>query len=190
MSLAGWHDLDDDARRETLHRCCGCRRWVELVSAAAPFADAAAFHAAAEAAFDRLDRDDWLESFAHHPRIGDVASLRERSSPHAATADISTREQAGAAGASDEVLRALADGNARYHQRFGHVFLVCATGKTAEQMLALLAERIDNPPDTELALAAGEQRKITHIRIDGLLRGEAGAHSAGLTRRGAERVKK
>jgi 2-oxo-4-hydroxy-4-carboxy-5-ureidoimidazoline decarboxylase len=143
---------------------------VELVTSAAPFADAAALHAAAEAAFDRLEREDWLEAFAHHPRIGDLDSLRAKFSPHAATADLAAREQASAAGASEIVLRALATGNARYEARFGHVFLICATGRSAEEMLAALEQRLSNAPDAELAIAASEQRKITRLRIERLLR--------------------
>jgi 2-oxo-4-hydroxy-4-carboxy-5-ureidoimidazoline decarboxylase len=173
--------------RESLHRCCGSRRWVELVAAGAPFPDAAALQAAAEAAFDRLGRQDWLEAFAHHPRIGDLDALRAKFSPHAATADLSAREQSAAAGAGDAVLRALATGNARYEDRFGHVFLICATGRTAEEMLDALARRLANAPDQELAIAAAEQRKITRLRIEGLLRGGAPAPGAVPPAAGVER---
>lgn len=155
--------------RSELGRLCGSRRWASLVEQALqerPGAGAAEVREAAAAAFDQLERDDWLEAFAHHPRIGDLDSLRSRFSPHAATADLSASEQAAAAGASEPVLRALAEGNARYEDRFGHVFLVCATGKTAEEMLAILEARLGNDADQELLIAAAEQRKITALRID------------------------
>jgi 2-oxo-4-hydroxy-4-carboxy-5-ureidoimidazoline decarboxylase len=155
--------------RSELRRLCGSRRWASLVEEALrkhPATGAADLRGAAAAAFDQLERDDWLEAFAHHPRIGDLDSLRSRFSPHAATADLSASEQAAAAGASERVLRALAAGNARYEHRFGHVFLVCATGKTADEMLAILEARLGNDPDQELRIAAAEQRKITALRID------------------------
>ena len=81
----------------------------------------------------------------------------------------STGEQAGITGAGEATLEALAKGNRDYKERFGHVFLVCATGKTAEEMLALLEERIDNPPENELRIAAGEQAKVTQLRLKKLL---------------------
>ena len=115
-----------------------------------------------EQAFDQLDRDDWLEAFAGHPRIGDLDSLRHR---FAATAALAAAEQAGTREASDRVLRALAQGNADYERRFGHLFIVCATGKSADEMLAILDQRLSNDPDVELEIAAGEQRKITRLRL-------------------------
>ena len=99
-----------------------------------------------------------------------LASLRAKFSPHAETADLSAREQSAASGASDEVLQALADGNARYEARFGHVFLICATGKSAEEMLASLEKRVAHAPEQELAIASGEQRKITRLRLETILR--------------------
>jgi 2-oxo-4-hydroxy-4-carboxy-5-ureidoimidazoline decarboxylase len=115
-----------------------------------------------EQAFDLLRREDWLEAFAGHPRIGDLDSLRHR---FASTAALATAEQAGTRTASDRVLRALAQGNADYERRFGHIFIVCASGKSADEMLAILDQRLSNDPDVELRIAAGEQRKITRLRI-------------------------
>ena len=113
-----------------------------------------------------LGDGDWLEAFTHHPRIGaDVAKLRER---FAATASWSEGEQAAVGQASEEVLQALAEANVAYEARYGYLFIVCATGKSAAEMLAILQERMDNPPANELRIAAGEQAKITHLRLEKL----------------------
>jgi 2-oxo-4-hydroxy-4-carboxy-5-ureidoimidazoline decarboxylase len=149
--------------RDELLALCGSRHWAQLVAEHAPFADAAALHAAADLAFDELSEDDWLEAFAHHPRIGDVESLRER---FAASGALSEREQAGLAGAGEDVVQALADGNAAYEQRFGFVFLIRAAGRGAAEMLDQQRARLGNDRATELGVAAVQQREITHLRID------------------------
>ena len=109
-----------------------------------------------------LGPEDWREAFAHHPRIGDIEQRRARFS---APAQLSTKEQSGVAGASEQVLSALADGNRAYEDKFGYIFIVCATGRTAGEMLALLQARLRNDPGTEIQLAADEQAKITAIRL-------------------------
>jgi 2-oxo-4-hydroxy-4-carboxy-5-ureidoimidazoline decarboxylase len=109
---------------------------------------------------------DWREAFTHHPRIGDVSKLREK---FASTATWSSQEQKGVSGASEETIQALAQGNRAYEEKFGFIFLVCATGKSAEEMLALLRERMPNDAAAELRIAAGEQAKITRIRLEKLL---------------------
>ena len=166
MTLNQLNRLDDAAARAALERCCGARRWVDGVCAARPFRDRAALFEAAERAFGGLERADWLEAFAHHPRIGDLASLRAK---YASTAAWAGEEQRGAAGAGEAVLTALAEGNRAYEERFGYIFIVCATGKSADQMLALLRARMPNPPEREIGNAAGEQMKITRLRLEKLL---------------------
>jgi 2-oxo-4-hydroxy-4-carboxy-5-ureidoimidazoline decarboxylase len=156
--------------REELLALCGSTRWAELVAEHAPFVDHAALHAAADLAFDSLDEPDWLEAFAHHPRIGDVDALRER---FAASGALSEREQAGIAGAGDDVVAQLAAGNEAYEQRFGFVFLIRAAGRSAREMLQAQHERLGHDRDAELAIAASQQREITHLRIDGLVLGQA-----------------
>src|SRR5262245_27592625 len=99
------------------------------------FAGEAALRAKADAAFDALTTEDWLEAFRHHPKIGDVDSLRKK---FASTSHLTTKEQAGVRGASDATLQALADGNAAYERRHGFIFIVCATGKGADEMLDIL----------------------------------------------------
>ena len=166
MTLDQLNRLDEAAARAALERCCGARRWVERVCAARPWHDGAALVAAAERAFEGLERADWLEAFAHHPRIGDVASLRAK---YASTAAWAGEEQRGAAAAGESTLAALAEGNRAYEERFGYIFIVCATGKSADEMLALLRARLPNPPEREIRIAAEEQMKITRLRLAKLL---------------------
>lgn len=147
-------------------RCCGSRRWAEAMERGRPYADEPALLAAAERAFALLTREDWLEAFSHHPRIGDRGSLAAR---FPATAGWSASEQGGVRDAGEDVLDALLRGNREYETRFGHIFIVCASGLSSERMLALLRERLDNPPDRELRIAAAEQAKITRLRLQKLV---------------------
>jgi 2-oxo-4-hydroxy-4-carboxy-5-ureidoimidazoline decarboxylase len=150
-------------QRDLLARCCAARAWIDAMLEAVAAAPADTRLAAlAERAFDAMTREDWLEAFGGHPRIGDLESLRQR---FASTAALAASEQGGTRGASDRVLRALAQGNASYERRFGHIFIVFATGKSADEMLAILEQRLVNEAGRELAVAAGEQRKITRLRL-------------------------
>lgn len=151
--------------RAALLRCCGSIRWVEQMLSHRPFPSAEALHAFADEEWNSLDRGDWLEAFAAHPRIGDVASLRKK---FAATADLCGSEQAGVNAADEATIQALADVNREYESRFGYIFIVCATGKSAAEMLAILRSRLPNDADAELRIAAAEQAKITHLRLEKL----------------------
>jgi 2-oxo-4-hydroxy-4-carboxy-5-ureidoimidazoline decarboxylase len=153
--------FDETTARGALARCCGARAWVEAVLAKRPYPTYASLDVAIDAAFDALTDDDWLEAFAAHPRIGETKA-RLRTFAHA---DDSAREQAGVDGAHLATLASLADGNRRYEACFGHVFLVCATGKSADEMLAILRSRLANRPEVERTVAATEQRKITRLRL-------------------------
>lgn len=152
--------------REELRRCCGAARWVEVMVAGRPYANTEALRAAADRAASSLSREDWLEAFRHHPKIGDRDALRAR---FATTEAWAASEQGGVSAATDATLDALAEGNRAYEARFGHIFIVCATGKSADEMLSLLRARIGNAPDAELRIAAAEQAKITRIRLEKLL---------------------
>lgn len=164
--LSGLAALDEDAAQAAFLRCCGSERWASAMVQARPFASRTELYGVAESTWWGLGDGDWKEAFAHHPKIGaDVDKLREK---FAATADWSAGEQAGVSGASEETLAALAQGNEAYDRRFGHVFLVCATGKSADQMLEALQERLENEPSAELRIAAGEHVKITRIRLEKL----------------------
>ncbi len=146
-------------------RCCGSQAWARRMAALRPFAHEKDVYSAALREWGALGREDWLEAFEHHPRIG------ERSMERAgATADWAKQEQAGAASASRETFRLLEEGNRAYEQKFGHVYLVCASGKTAEQMLAILESRLGNDATTELRIAAEQQSEITRLRLERLLK--------------------
>jgi 2-oxo-4-hydroxy-4-carboxy-5-ureidoimidazoline decarboxylase len=157
---------------ERLRRCCGARRWVEAMLRRRPFRSREHVLRAAEEAFAEMGPEDWREAFAQHPRIGDDAAVRALPRAEAAW---SAGEQAGAATADALVREALALGNHRYDERFGYAFIVCATGRTAEEMLAMLEARLANDPERELRNAAEEQMKITRIRLDKLLAESGGA---------------
>ena len=151
----------EDARR-LLTTCCGATRWVDRMLMRRPYATRKEALAAAREEWFALDAEDWREAFLHHPKIGDRASLRAR---FPATHQLSTAEQRGVAEASDEVLDALAEANHDYEQRFGYIFIVCATGKTAEQMLAMLRVRLQNDAAAEIQVAAEQQAQITALRL-------------------------
>ncbi len=155
----------EEARAELL-RCCGSSRWASEVSNARPFASHLDLFTAAEAAFQTLADGDWLEAFRAHPRIGDREALRAR---FAATATWAEGEQAAALAASDAILDELARGNEAYEARFSHIFILCASGEPASRMLSSLRDRLKNPPDIELRIAASEQQRITRLRLGKLL---------------------
>ena len=156
--------LPSEARAE-LMRCCGSSRWADGMVRARPFSDAEHLFSEAAWLWKQTGPEDWREAFTHHPRIGE-SQLRAKFAP---TASWSSQEQGGVKGADEAVLKGLAEGNVEYEKRFGFIFLVCATGKSAAEMLELLRARLDNPPDEELRIAAEEQAKITRIRLEKLL---------------------
>jgi OHCU decarboxylase len=154
--------------------CCGSRAWARRMADARPFADLAALLAAADRIWDDLGPADRLEAFAAHPRIGESPEAIGSSSSRAAR--WSSSEQAGVAGAGPRLTQSLAEANRRYEERFGHIFLVCATGKSASQILEALASRLENDPARELDVASAEQRRITALRLERLVgEGVAGA---------------
>lgn len=148
-----------EVAEEALLACCGSRSWAAAMVARRPFGDPAALTAAADEVWEGLPQDDQREAFAAHPRIGERRA-----------SGWSAQEQAAAADASPDLLAALKEGNRRYEERFGHVFLIRAAGRGVADMLAALHERLGNDPDTEHGIAAVQQRKITRGRLDALLR--------------------
>lgn len=163
-----WQQLDTADAGEAgrrLHTCCGSTKWVERMLARRPFSSRDALLTAAREEWFALDRTAWLEAFACHPKIGDREALRTRFD---ATGRLAAREQAGVNSASDDVLDALKAANDEYERRFGYIFIVCATGKRADEMLGLLCGRLANDPAVELEIAASEQSKITQIRLENL----------------------
>ena len=163
-----WRLLDEaapDEARRLLRGCCGSARWVERMLKRRPFRSRDRLLSAARHEWATLDIADWLEAFSQHPAIGDRAALAARFPD---TAHLSEREQAGVTSAGEDVLSALAADNAAYQERFGHIFIICASGLTAERMLAALRARLSNDPGTELRTAVEEQAKITALRLDAL----------------------
>lgn len=160
------NSLDHQSAVDAMQRCCGASRWATAMANARPFDDEAELYERAEAIWGEMEKSDILEAFSHHPQIG--ADLEELKKKFASTASWSSNEQAAVAEADEAVLIRLRDRNAEYLDRFGYIFIVCASGKSADEMLELLEERIDNDPDTELEIAAGEQAKITKLRLEKL----------------------
>ena len=166
LVLTRLNQLTGEQAREQFFVCCGSTRWAEQMQVQRPFQGVDELLQAAETVWSQLAREDWLEAFSHHPKIGDLDSLREK---FTATRNWAAREQAGVDKGSESVLNELAEGNRQYEARFGHIFIVCATGKSAAEMLGMLKERLNNNPSTELPIAAREQLKITQIRLRKLL---------------------
>jgi OHCU decarboxylase len=154
-----------------LLQCCGSRAWADTVADARPFASGEALLDTADAAWRALAAEDWLEAFRAHPRIGERASqhAREDVAAERRAAAWSDQEQAAVLTASAAALAELAALNRLYEQRFGHIFLICATGLDTSDILEALRWRIDNDPAEELHIAAEEQRRITRIRLELLL---------------------
>ena len=166
MTLTDLNVLTPSARAEALATCCGAAAWVATLNAQFPFDSTSALYEAAERIWHNLAEADWREAFTHHPKIGDMAALKEK---FASTATWAAGEQGAVRQASDETLAALAAGNAAYERKFGYIFIVCATGKSAGEMLALLEARLPHDPSREIHVAMGEQAKITRLRLEKLL---------------------
>jgi 2-oxo-4-hydroxy-4-carboxy-5-ureidoimidazoline decarboxylase len=166
MTLDQLNALAPADRADALATCCGSPAWVDGLNLLFPFESEEALLAAAEHVWYGLTSTDWREAFAQHPKIGDVAALRER---FASTATWATSEQGAVAQASEDTLTALAAGNDEYEQKFGYIFIVCATGKSAAEMLALLQARLPHTPAEEIQVAMAEQAKITRLRLQKLL---------------------
>lgn len=151
--------------RQQLQTCCGSAAWVQQMVASFPVSTEKELLDHAERIWFSLDEKDWKEAFEHHPKIGDMDSLRKKFSGDQWAAG----EQAAVERSSEDVLQQLADYNKEYEEKFGYIFIVCATGKSAEEMLALLMQRLNNDPGEEIEIAAAEQNKITQLRLQKLL---------------------
>jgi OHCU decarboxylase len=159
--LAAWNQADAQDALEAMLACCGARRWAAAMVARRPMRDVVELSTEADSAWSAMEEADWLEAFACHPRIG------ERRAAHASaqSAAWSRQEQAGAAEAAARVMEELAEGNAQYEAKFGFTYIVCATGKSAEELLAILKERLEHTREMELREAAEQQRQILQIRL-------------------------
>ena len=159
--LAAWNKADETTALEAMIACCGARRWASAMVALRPISSVLELSEAADRVWSTMQAPDWMEAFACHPRIG------ERKAAHAAAKSVawSRQEQSSAASSADRTRAALAAGNALYEERFGFTYIVCATGKSAEEMLAILKRRLNRDRATELKEAAEQQRQITQIRL-------------------------
>ena len=167
--LTGIARLNYLARKQAasaLYDCCCSKKWVEQVLTQRPFADASALLDSAEEAFASLGRKDWLTIFRSHPAIGAKKAAGKQT---AKAREWSAGEQSVAQKASGQVLAVMAAANEAYEATFGHVFLICATGKSSEQILKSLQERLGHDAETEMRIAGEEQRKITRLRLEKLL---------------------
>jgi len=165
IALDELNSLSPERTRELLRSCCGASRWVDGMNARRPFASVDELFRAADDVWASLGPDDWHEAFAHHPRIGEQRSAAAQDARAAAW---SAGEQADVASANGSLHNELASVNRTYEQRFGHIYIVCAAGKSAGELLAIARDRLGNAPDVELRVAAEEQRKITRLRLQKL----------------------
>lgn len=143
-------------------KCCGSREWAEQMVTARPFASLTEMGEMADRIWCALTPEDWLEAFRSHPKIGERKAAAQVS---AEASSWSAREQASISNATHDTMQSLAELNQQYLEKFGYIFIVCATGKSSEAMLALLRKRMHNDPEIELRTAAGEQAKITQLRL-------------------------
>lgn len=165
-ALQQLNELAPEQAEAEFLKCCGSQAWAKALSDARPFGDADALCRKADSAWWSLGEEDWLEAFRAHPKIGEQKAAAAQSEQ---ARNWSAREQSGVQDAAAETKAALAAGNQEYEERFGFIFIVCATGKSSEEMLAILNQRLQNDSGTELRLAAEEQRKITRLRLEKLL---------------------
>jgi 2-oxo-4-hydroxy-4-carboxy-5-ureidoimidazoline decarboxylase len=166
MTITEFNALPEESARARLLDCCAANRWVSAMLAERPFQQMREVERAARLAWDDMCEDDWLEAFSAHPRIGDLDSLREK---YASTRELAGGEQSMVGSAGEALLTELARLNAEYEDRFGFIFIVFASGKSATRILDLLRSRIGNSRDQELRNAASQQLEITLLRLKGLL---------------------
>ncbi len=167
MSIATHiNQLSDSACREALTHCCGAANWVEAMLKERPFTDDREIHQYTDDFWAAATKEDILEAFSHHPRIGGKLS---ESRGKGKGREWSESEQSQIGTAEDETKRRLEEGNHLYFDRFGYIYIICATGLEPSFMLKKLDERLKNNPETELRVAAAEQLKITHLRLEKLV---------------------
>ena len=167
MTIEALNALTPSEANEQFKLCCGASNWVEKMNQNRPFQDKNEVYQKAESIWFSLSSEDWLEAFTHHPKIGDIDSLRKKFHN---TKSISKNEQSGVNDVGKSTLNNLAKSNQLYEDKFGFIFIVCATGKSADEMLALIKMRLNKNAETEMQNAAKEQNKITQLRLEKLLK--------------------
>ena len=160
--LARWNGLPQEEAAREIVACCGSGTWATKMASKRPIQNEVSLLAVSDEIWRTLSEENWQEAFRSHPRIGDSPS--KKSGP-AQSSVWSEQEQQKAAAADEAVKMALKWGNREYEQKFGRIFIVCATGKSASEILEILRRRLHNDDASELQLAAEEQRQIMHIRL-------------------------
>jgi OHCU decarboxylase len=166
MDLSWLNGLGPSEATGEFVKCCGSLEWARRMTGSRPFKSLEQLQTRASEIWWRLDRDDWLEAFRSHPKIGGSKAEEKVSDQSRAW---SGEEQSGVKSGSEQVLSELARLNRQYDDKFGFIFIVCATGKSSDEMLAILKSRLANDAETELRKAASEQEKITEIRLRKLI---------------------
>ena len=165
MTLIDFNSQSKEFAFKEVFNCCGSTSWATQVVSNRPFSTVEKLKLVSDEIWRNISVEDILEAFTHHPKIGDKKSLEKK---FASTSNWATNEQSGVDKAEINILEELAKGNLEYENKFGFIFIVCATGKTADEMLKLLNERLPNSIEEEIRIAALEQNKITHLRLDKL----------------------
>jgi 2-oxo-4-hydroxy-4-carboxy-5-ureidoimidazoline decarboxylase len=165
--LKDWNRLSSEEAQSAILPCCGSSAWARRMAARRPLADVATLLSASDQTWEKLAEADWMEAFRSHPRIGE-SQAQQRVSPQSAA--WSSREQQAVNNTGDTIKIALRQANRKYERRFGRIFIVCATGKSAKEILEILGRRLQNDPATELQEAAEQQRQITRMRLRKWLR--------------------
>lgn len=166
MNIDKLNNLNKQTLISEFLKCCGSDKWANLLANKIPFTSLEDLFEKSDEIWKTLGKTDYLEAFSQHPKIGDIESLAKK---FANTKDWAENEQSGVNEASNEIIQELATYNGYYDSKFGYIFIVCATGKSAQAMLGILKTRLKNEPEQELKVAADEQNKITKIRLEKLL---------------------
>jgi OHCU decarboxylase len=161
-TLAAWNQADAATAFDAMIACCGAKQWAKAMVALRPIASVEELSTAADRVWSTMEKPDWMEAFACHPRIGERKAVAHIGPKSAAW---SAQEQSSTSQIAERILAELAAGNARYEERYGFTYIVCATGKSAEEMLAILNRRLASSREAELREAAEQQRQITQIRL-------------------------
>lgn len=166
MSLEKINMLSYEEAYKAFSDCCGSKNWVNKMISSRPFKSKNEAIEISDLIWNSISKNDWLEAFEHHPKIGDINSMKEK---YSSTRKLAESEQAGVKDSSIDTLSEIAKYNADYLKKFGYIFIVCATGKSADEMLLIIKERINNDPETEIKIAMKEQSKITKLRLEKIL---------------------
>ncbi len=166
MSLEDINHMNDTEAHELFMSCCTAKKWVDSMVSSRPYSNFEEMIMTSNQHFSKLEESDWLQAFDGHPKIGDINSLKEK---YKSTKKLASGEQSGMSEADEIVIQEMADLNNKYFENNGFIFIVCASGKSAAEMLEIIKSRMDNDRGVELKIASEEQMKITKIRLEKLL---------------------